>query len=135
MARCSLGRSPGAVAPQLEHALNTGNAKVGLLSSVALLVRAVFVLPVGLLVDRVKRIPVLSLSIVLWSVASLASAFAGSYGDLLLSRLALGGGLPTGQRAARGGDRLIVVVRLRLVAATFGRHVPRPSRTTPGGPC
>ena len=49
----------------------------------ALLVGAVFVLPVGLLVDRVKRIPVLLLSIVLWSVASLASAFAGSYGDLL----------------------------------------------------
>jgi MFS family permease len=80
----------GAVAPQLEHALHIGNAKVGLLSSVALLIGAVFVIPVGLLVDRVRRIPLLSVSIVLWSIASLASAFAGSYGDLLLSRLALG---------------------------------------------
>ena len=80
----------GAVAPQLEHALRIGNAKIGLLSSVALLVGAVFVVPVGLLVDRVRRIPLLSVSIVLWSVASLASAFAGSYRDLLLSRLALG---------------------------------------------
>ena len=80
----------GAVAPQLEHALHIGNAKVGLLSSISLLVGAVFVVPVGVLVDRIRRVPVLSISIVLWSVASLASAFAGSYSSLLLSRLALG---------------------------------------------
>jgi MFS family permease len=80
----------GAVAPQLEHALHIGNAKIGLLSSVALLIGAVFVVPVGFLVDRVRRIPVLSVSIVLWSIASLGSAFASSYGNLLLSRLALG---------------------------------------------
>jgi MFS family permease len=80
----------GAVAPQLEHALRIGNAKVGLLSSVALVIGAIFVIPVGLLVDRIKRIPLLSISIVLWSIASLASAFAGSYSSLLLCRLALG---------------------------------------------
>lgn len=80
----------GAVAPQLERALHIGNAKIGLLSAVGLLVGAVFVVPIGLLVDRVKRIPLLSASIVLWSIASLASAFAGSYGSLLLSRVALG---------------------------------------------
>ena len=80
----------GAVAPQLERALHIGNAKIGLLGSVALLFGAVFVVPVGMLVDRVKRMPLLSVSILLWSVASLASAFAGSYGSLLLSRLALG---------------------------------------------
>jgi MFS family permease len=80
----------GAVAPQLEHALHIGNAKVGLLSSVALLIGAVFVVPVGPLVDRITRVPLLSISIILWSVASLASAFAGSYSSLLLSRLALG---------------------------------------------
>jgi MFS family permease len=34
--------------------------------------------------------PMLAASIVLWSVASLLSAFAGSYGTLLLTRLALG---------------------------------------------
>jgi MFS family permease len=80
----------GAVAPQLEHALRIGNTKIGLLSSVALLVGALFVVPVGLLVDRFRRIPLLSASIVLWSLASLFSAFAASYGQLLLSRLALG---------------------------------------------
>src|ERR1700734_2105060 len=42
----------GAIAPQLEHALHIGNTKIGLLSSVALLVGAVFTIPVGMLVDR-----------------------------------------------------------------------------------
>ena len=80
----------GAVAPQLESALHIGNAKIGLLASVSLLVGAVFTIPVGLLVDRYKRMPILAFSIVLWSVASLLSAFAGSYGGLLLTRHALG---------------------------------------------
>jgi MFS family permease len=80
----------GAVSPQLEHALHIGNTKIGLLSSVTLLVGAVFTIPVGLLVDKVKRIPMLAISIVLWSLASLASAFSGSYGGLLLTRLILG---------------------------------------------
>ena len=80
----------GAVAPQLEHAFHIGNTKIGLLVSVSLLVGALFTIPVGLLVDRYKRVPILSGSIVLWSVASLLSAFAGSYGGLLLTRLLLG---------------------------------------------
>jgi MFS family permease len=80
----------GAVAPQLESALHIGNAKIGLLASVSLLVGALFTIPVGLMVDRFKRMPILAGSIVLWSVASLLSAFAGSYSGLLLTRLALG---------------------------------------------
>ena len=80
----------GAVAPQLEHALHIGNTKIGLLSSVTLLIGAVCTIPVGLLVDRIKRIPILSFSIVLWSIASLASAFSGSYSGLLLTRVLLG---------------------------------------------
>lgn len=80
----------GAVAKQLEGAMKISNTEIGLLSSVSLLIGAIFVLPVGMLVDRAHRIPMLSASIVLWSVATLASAFAGSYTTLLLTRLALG---------------------------------------------
>lgn len=80
----------GAVAPQLEHAFHIGNTKIGLLSSAGLLVGALFVIPFGLLVDRFKRIPLLSTSIVLWSGASLLSALARSYEMLLLTRFALG---------------------------------------------
>jgi MFS family permease len=83
----------GAIAPQLEHAFHghpIGPGSIGLLSAVSLLVGAIATLPVGFLVDRVKRIPMLAVSIVLWSIASLISAFAGSYGSLLLTRLLLG---------------------------------------------
>jgi MFS family permease len=80
----------GAIAPQLESALHINNTDLGLLSSVSLLVGAVFTIPVGFLVDRTKRMPLLALSIVLWSIASLFSAFAGSLSGLLLTRVALG---------------------------------------------
>jgi MFS family permease len=80
----------GAVAPQLERSLHIGNTKIGLLNSVALLVGAVAVVPVGLLVDRARRIPLLAASIVLWSVATLLAAVAHSYSTLLLTRVGLG---------------------------------------------
>jgi MFS family permease len=80
----------GAVAPQLERQLHIGNTEVGLLSTVTLLVGAVAVIPVGLLVDKINRVHMLSISIVLWSVAMLASGLAGSYQTLLITRLALG---------------------------------------------
>jgi MFS family permease len=80
----------GAIAPQLESSLHIGNADIGLLSSVSLLVGAIFTIPVGLLVDRTRRMPLLALTIILWSIATLLSAFAGSYSSLLLTRLALG---------------------------------------------
>src|SRR5436190_17887755 len=80
----------GAVAGQLEPDLHIGNAKVGLLGSASLVVGAIAVLPVGLLVDRVTRVRLLAGSIVLWSVAMFMSGAAGSYSQLLYSRLALG---------------------------------------------
>ena len=80
----------GAVAPQLESSLHIDATQIGVLSAVSLLVGAIGTIPVGLLVDRVPRIPMLSVSIVLWSIASLLSAFAGSYTSLLVSRLILG---------------------------------------------
>jgi MFS family permease len=80
----------GAVAPQLEASLHIGNTQIGLLTSVSLLVGAVFTIPVGLLVDRSRRLPLLAVSIVMWSAASLLSAFSGHYSTLLLTRLLLG---------------------------------------------
>ena len=80
----------GAVAPQLEASLHINNADIGLLSSVSLLVGAIFTIPVGLFVDRTRRMPLLTVTIVLWSAASLLSAFAGGFSSLLLTRVALG---------------------------------------------
>ncbi len=119
------GATVGAVAPQLERALRIGNTKIGLLSSVALLTGAVFVLPVGMLVDRVKRVPLLSASIVLWSIASLASGFAGSYGSLLLTRLALGAVIATAGPAIASltGDYFPGRERARIYSYILGGEV------------
>ena len=119
------GATVGAVAPQLEHAFHISNTKIGLLASVALLVGAVFVIPVGFLVDRIKRMPLLSASIVLWSIASLLSAFAGSYGALLLTRLLLGAVTATAGPAIASltGDYFPASERGRVYAYILGGEV------------
>ena len=115
----------GAVAVQLEHSLRIGNTKIGLLTSVALLVGAVFTIPVGLLVDRIKRIPMLSISILLWSIASLFSAFASSYSSLLLSRLFLGAVTATAGPAIASltGDYFPARERGRVYAYILGGEI------------
>jgi predicted MFS family arabinose efflux permease len=115
----------GAAAPQLETALHIGNAKIGLLSSVALLVGAVFVIPVGMLVDRFRRMPMLAISIVLWSVASLLSGLAGSYGGLLVTRLALGAVTATAGPAIASltGDYFPAAERGRVYAYILGGEI------------
>ncbi|HTW41727.1 MAG TPA: MFS transporter [Solirubrobacteraceae bacterium] len=115
----------GAVAPQLEHALHIGNAAIGLLSSVALLVGALFVIPVGVLVDHVKRMPLLAGSVALWSVASLLSGFAGSFGTLLLTRLALGAVTATAGPAIASltGDYFPAHERGRVYAYILGGEI------------
>ena len=80
----------GAVAPQLERGLHIGNFDIALLSSVTLVIGAIFVVPFGMFVDRAKRVPMLAVTIVLWSGASMFSAFAGSFSTLLLTRLVMG---------------------------------------------
>src|SRR5436190_7145063 len=115
----------GAVAVQLEHSLHIGTTKIGLLSAVALLVGAVCTIPVGLLVDRIKRMPLLSISIVLWSVASLLSAFAGSYSNLLLTRLLLGAVTATAGPAIASltGDYFPARERGRVWASSLGGEI------------
>lgn len=80
----------GAIAGPLEHALDIGNTQIGILVAVSTGIGALATLPVGLLIDRVVRIRVLWLSIVLWAVAMLAAGASMSYQVLLLTRLALG---------------------------------------------
>src|SRR5579884_4062641 len=115
----------GPVAPQLEHALHIGNADIGLLASVSLLVGALFTIPVGLLVDRFQRVPMLAASIVLWSVASLLSAFAGSYETLLLTRLLLGAVAATAGPAIASltGDYFPARERGRIYAYILGGEI------------
>ena len=80
----------GAAAIQLRQALHISTTDVGLLVTVTSIVGAVFALPFGVLADRVRRTWLLGSAIVLWSVAMVWSATASSFGNLLVSRLALG---------------------------------------------
>jgi MFS family permease len=114
-----------AISPQLESALHIGPTQIGLLISVGLLVGAVFTLPVGALVDRRRRIPILAFSIVLWSLASLAGALAGSYSTLLLSRLALGAVAATAGPAIASltGDYFPASERGRIYGYILGGEV------------
>lgn len=48
--------------------------------------------PVGRLVDRMKRFGVVAVGIVVWSLATMLSGLAGSYSQLALARMAVGAG-------------------------------------------
>jgi predicted MFS family arabinose efflux permease len=80
----------GAIAPQLQPAFGIGTAQIGLLVTASALVGALAAIPFGLLVDKTRRVDLLTVSILLWATAEVLSAFAGSYGMLLLARLLLG---------------------------------------------
>ena len=81
----------GAAAIELRKALHIGTFDIGLLVSVTAVVGAVFSLPFGVLADKLRRTWLLGASIALWGIAMVWSATAGNFGELLLSRLALGG--------------------------------------------
>jgi MFS family permease len=80
----------GASAVALRHALKIDNTDIGLLVAVSSAVAAVFSLPFGVLADRVNRTRMLAFAIVTWGAAMVWSATAGSFGRLLVARLALG---------------------------------------------
>jgi MFS family permease len=80
----------GAAATPLRHALGISNTDIGLLVTVTSLVAALASLPFGVLADRVRRTWTLGAAIVLWGGAMIWSATAGTFGELLVTRLLLG---------------------------------------------
>jgi MFS family permease len=80
----------GAAATPLRHALGISNTDIGLLVTVTSLVAALTSLPFGVLADRVRRTWMLGAAIVLWGIAMIWSATVSSFGDLLVTRVALG---------------------------------------------
>jgi MFS family permease len=81
----------GAAATPLRDALGINNTDIGLLVTVTSLVAAVASLPFGVLADRVRRTWTLAGAIVLWGGAMIWSATVGTFGQLLLTRVLLGG--------------------------------------------
>jgi MFS family permease len=81
----------GSAAIELRRSLHISTFDIGLLVTVTAVVGAVFSLPFGALADRLRRTWLLGSAIVFWGLAMIWSATAGSFGELLVSRLALGG--------------------------------------------
>src|SRR6059058_4228680 len=81
----------GASATPLRNALGISNTDIGLLVTVTSLVGALASLPFGVLADRVRRTWTLGAAIVVWGGAMIWSATVATFGQLLLTRLLLGG--------------------------------------------
>jgi MFS family permease len=76
--------------------LGLSNTEMGVIQGVAFgLFYACFALPVGLLVDRYRRVPVLAVGLTVWSFATMACGFAGSFAGLFAARVAIGAGEST----------------------------------------
>ena len=79
------------VAEPLKEAFDLSDSQIGALGGLAYsLPYALFVLPMGWLVDRVNRRVLLSSTVTVWSLCTTFSAFAGSYMSLLAARVGVG---------------------------------------------
>lgn len=108
----------GAVANDLRHSLHIGNTQIGLLTSIPAIIGALATVPVGQLVDRAPRLPLLIASVVMWSLATAAGGLARSYLWLLVSRIVLGAVTATAgpMVASLSGDLFPAAERGRVYA-------------------
>lgn len=75
----------------LEQSLHITDTQFGLLQGFAFsVVYSVLGLPLGLLVDRRKRVPVLVIGLALWSLATMACSLARSFPELFVARMLVG---------------------------------------------
>ena len=102
----------GAVNPLLKAEWTLSDAEVASLSSVVALAVGLLTFPLSLAADRFGRVRSLFAMATLWSLATLAGAFAQSYQQMLVARLLVGVG-----EAAYGS------VGIAVVLAVFPRHL------------
>lgn len=86
----------GLLTQPLKRDLGLSDTQLGVVQGFAFsLFYALFALPVGLLVDRWRRVPVLWGGVLIWSLATVACGFAGSFALLFLARVFVGAGEST----------------------------------------
>ena len=83
------------IQPQVKGELHLSNAQAGLLTSIFLISYSVVSPVMGWLGDRYRRTWLLGLGVGLWSLATVGSGLARSYGQLALARSFLGIGEAT----------------------------------------
>jgi MFS family permease len=108
----------GALFPLLKAEWALSDLQLGLLSSMVSIIVAVGVLPISLLLDRGERVRKMSAMAAVWSLATLACAFAASYPAFLAGRVLIG----VGQAgfAPAGGALLSAVFPARWRATVLG---------------
>jgi len=79
-----------AVAGELKGAFHLGNTQIGLLIAVVSFVGAAATLPMGVLVDRLRRRTLLIIVVAAWAVAEGVSGIASSFTFLLVARAVIG---------------------------------------------
>jgi len=94
-----------AVFPFLKADWGLTDTELGALTSVVALTVGLLAVPLSLLGDRWGRVRAIVLMATIWSLATLGSALAANYGELMLSRLLIGVG-----EAAYGSVGLAVVL-------------------------
>lgn len=104
----------GAAGPQLQQALHIGRTQIGVLLAVTSVVGALATVPAGILVDRVRRVRLLTVAVLLWGLASGISALSTSFLFLLFTRLGLG---------------IVVAVAGPAVASLLGDFIPGRERS------
>ncbi|MFN8026994.1 MAG: MFS transporter [Acidimicrobiia bacterium] len=80
----------GALAPVLEREFHIGNTEIGLLASAFAIVGALATLPIGILTDRVRRVALIAVAVVIWAAASGIAAAAATFAVLFGARVLLG---------------------------------------------
>jgi predicted MFS family arabinose efflux permease len=79
----------GALAPQLKAEFHIGNGEIGLLASAFSIVGGLMTIPMGALTDRTRRITLIVVSIVIWTIAMGVAAAATTFAVLFAARCAL----------------------------------------------
>lgn len=80
----------GSLIPFIKNDWGLSDQELGALTSVIYVTIALFVLPLSLLVDRWSRRKMISIMVFLWSMATLACAFARTHRELLWARAMVG---------------------------------------------
>lgn len=80
----------GSLIPFIKSDWGLSDQELGALTSVIYVTIALFVLPLSLLVDRWSRRRMISIMVFLWSMATLACAFARTHKELLWARAMVG---------------------------------------------
>ena len=79
-----------AVFPLLKSEWSLADQQLGMLGGIVPLMVGIFTVPLSYLADRFGRVRSIALMATIWCIATLASAMAQSFNEMMLARLAIG---------------------------------------------